>query len=219
MSKAPPFPAAAIEAELTRRLTELALPADAMVEQLPQRLTRFLAELAKWNRAYNLTAVRDPLDMVPRHILDSLTVLPWISGERVADIGTGAGLPGIPLAMLWPNRHFTLLDSNGKKVRFVTHAAVTLGLDNVLPVQERSESYESEAFDTVVCRAFTALPDFVAGTQHLLADSGALVAMKGRHPAAEIAALPAGWEVSECAKVVVPGLDAQRHIVVLRRSH
>lgn len=217
MSTAPPFPAAEVQTALRHGLANLVLP-ELDGQTLAEPLARFLAELARWNSAYNLTAVRDPLDMVPRHILDSLTVVPWISGARVADVGTGAGLPGIPLALLWPDKAFTLLDSNGKKIRFVTHATAVLGLANVAPVQARTESHADEPFDTVVCRAFTALADFVAGTGHLLAAGGRLVAMKGRYPEQEMAALPAGWQVAECAPVAVPGLAAERHIVVLQRS-
>lgn len=181
------------------------------------QLVSFLAELSKWNQSYNLTAVRDPLDMVPRHLLDSLSALPYVAGARVLDVGCGAGLPGIPLAVARPEQHFTLLDSNGKKQRFVTHAIGALGLTNVSAVQERAEKFvPDELFDTIICRALASLADFVIGSGRLLKPGGRLVAMKGKLPAAEIAALPCAWQVSETTRVVVPDLPGERHLVVLQ---
>jgi 16S rRNA (guanine527-N7)-methyltransferase len=206
--------------EAVRAALDTGLAAVAGSVHTPDRvaaLVRFLEELHRWNQAYNLTAVREPLDMVQRHILDAYTVVPWVTGSRVVDIGTGAGLPGIPLALAQPDRQFTLLDANGKKIRFVTHVAAQLALRNVTVVQTRVEQYAAEPFDTVVCRAFTALPDFVAGAAHLVAPGGALVAMKGRYPEQEVGALPADWQLAECAPVEVPGLIGARHILVLRR--
>lgn len=183
------------------------------------RLVRYLELLAEWNVAYNLTAVRDPAAMVARHVLDSLVVVPYLGGERVLDVGTGAGLPGIPLAIACPQRRFTLLDSNGKKTRFVTHAALTLGLANVEVVKSRVEDYRPPApFDTVISRAFAALADFAAAAGRHLAPGGRLLAMKGAWPQDEMAALPADWRVSAVHPLAVPGLDAQRHLVVLERA-
>jgi 16S rRNA (guanine527-N7)-methyltransferase len=208
-----------IRDDLATNLQELvalkALPDDA-TQKLIDGLTLYLGELAKWNKAYNLTAVRDPQQMVVRHIFDSLTAAPLLRGTRILDAGTGAGLPGIPLALCYPDRQFTLLDSNGKKIRFVQHVAGELGLKNIQPVQVRVESYEcEERFDTVISRAFTALADFVSNSGHLLKPAGCLLAMKGKLPQAELRALPPGWHAANIESVNVPGLDAERHIIVL----
>ncbi|MEE4186012.1 MAG: 16S rRNA (guanine(527)-N(7))-methyltransferase RsmG [Gammaproteobacteria bacterium] len=216
MKRAAEFPRARVQAALQTGLAALNPGLDTAA--LSASLNRFLEELHRWNHAYNLTAVRDPLDMVSRHILDSYSVLPWAAGQRVIDVGTGAGLPGIALALARPDQHFTLLDANGKKVRFVTHAAAQLALANVRVVQARVEAFTADPFDTVICRAFTALPDFVTGAAHLVAPEGALIAMKGRYPEQEVAALPPDWRVAECAPVEVPGLIGERHILVLRRT-
>jgi 16S rRNA (guanine527-N7)-methyltransferase len=208
-----------IRDDLATNLQELvaikALSGDA-TQKLIDGLTLYLGELAKWNKAYNLTAVRDPQQMVVRHIFDSLTAAPLLRGTRILDAGTGAGLPGIPLALCYPDRQFTLLDSNGKKIRFVQHVAGELGLKNILPVQARVESYEcEERFDTVISRAFTALADFVSNSGHLLKPAGCLLAMKGKLPQAELRALPPGWHATNIESVNVPGLDAERHIIAL----
>jgi 16S rRNA (guanine527-N7)-methyltransferase len=180
-------------------------------------LTHYLAALCKWNKAYNLTAVREPADMVTRHIVDALSVQPYLHGTRVLDVGTGAGLPGIPLALVNPDKHFTLLDSNGKKVRFVQHAVGALGLRNVKPVQARVEAWETdETYDTIISRAFSSLADFINSSGRLLAPDGCLLAMKGKLPLAEIHALPSGWRVTGSYVLAVPGLDAERHALVLQ---
>ncbi len=208
-----------IRDELASNLQELvaikALSGDAM-QKLIDGLTLYLGELAKWNKAYNLTAVRDPQEMVVRHILDSLSAAPLLRGTRILDAGTGAGLPGIPLALCYPDRQFTLLDSNGKKIRFVQHVAGELGLTNILPVQVRVESYEiEERFDTIISRAFTVLADFVSNSGHLIKSDGCLLAMKGKLPQAELQALPHDWQATNIESVNVPGLAAERHIIVL----
>jgi 16S rRNA (guanine527-N7)-methyltransferase len=186
---------------------------------LTDALARYLALLQAWNRAYNLTSITDPDAMVVRHILDSATARAYLTGTAILDAATGAGLPGIPLAMLEPGRRFTLLDSVGKKVRFLRQVVTELKLTNVTPVQARLEDWRAERlFDTVVCRAFGSLTDFASVCGRLLAPEGRLVAMKGRYPAAEIAGLPDGWRVAASERVTVPGLDAQRHIVVLERD-
>lgn len=180
------------------------------------RLLAYLALLHKWNRAYNLTAVRDPLQMIGLHLLDSLAVLPHVRGPRVLDVGTGAGLPGIPLAVARPDWALTLLDSNGKKTRFVTQAAIELGLNNLTVVHSRVEEYVSErGFDTVVSRAFASLGEMLEATRHLLAPQGRLLAMKGAYPTAELAALPQGVVVEAVERLAVPGVDAARHVVLL----
>ena len=185
-------------------------------DRLLDRLTLFLGELTKWNKAYNLTAVRDPQQMVIRHIFDSLVAAPLLRGKRILDAGTGAGLPGIPLALCYPDKQFTLLDSNGKKIRFVQHVVGELGLSNVVPVQARAESYvPDQLFDTVISRAFTALADFIANSGRLTNPGGCLLAMKGKIPDAELRALPEDWQATDIAALRVPGLQAERHIVVL----
>lgn len=152
-----------------------------------EQLIRYLQLLHKWNKAFNLTAVRDPSQMVSRHLVDSLQVAPWVQGQRVVDVGSGAGLPGIPLAIAFPEREFVLLDSNGKKTRFLTQAKLTLSLANVEVVQSRIEDFRpGKRFDTVVSRAFASLGDFWRSAHHLLAPDGRFLAMKGRYPAAEL---------------------------------
>ena len=178
-------------------------------------LINFLALLEKWNRTYNLTAIRDPEQMVPRHLLDSLTVLPYLQGPRVLDIGTGAGLPGIPLALARPELEFTLLDSNAKKTRFATQAAHELGLKNIVIVQERVEKFHPERkFDTLMARAFASIPDMLAASRHLCAPHGRFLVMKGVFPQEELAAVTEGFR-AEVKALHVPGLDAARHLVIL----
>jgi 16S rRNA (guanine527-N7)-methyltransferase len=191
----------------------------AATPALAERLRAYLVLLEKWNRAYNLTSVTEPDDMVVRHVLDSASALPFLHGEAVLDAGTGAGLPGIPLALIDPARHFTLLDSVGKKIRFLRQAVLELGLSNVTPLQARAEDWHPPvAFDTVTSRALGTLAEFAGWCGHLVAPGGRLLAMKGRHPAAEIERLPPGWRVAELVRVVVPGLAAERHVVVLERA-
>lgn len=193
---------------------------DAMHIVLPAaaraQLRQFLALLEKWNQAYNLTAVRDPEEMVPRHLLDSLAVLPYLHGPEILDIGTGAGLPGIPLAIARPGLHFTLLDSNAKKLRFVRQAAHELNLRNVTVVQERIEKFHPERkFATLIARAFAAIPDILAGCGHLTAPGVRVLAMKGVFPREEIAAVAGRFRVEEVKTLHVPGLDATRHLVII----
>jgi 16S rRNA (guanine527-N7)-methyltransferase len=200
---------------LSRGLERMALPAD---DALIESLLAYLAELIRWNKAYNLTSVRDPQEMVIRHLLDSYSVQPYICGTRTIDVGTGAGLPGIPLALANPEKFFVLLDSNGKKVRFLQHVVGALGIHNVTPVQSRVAEYKEDAwFDTVVCRAFTSLAEFVTNSGHLASPEGRLVAMKGKLPTDELEALPEGWQVQTAEPVAVPGLEGERHVIVIRR--
>ena len=176
----------------------------------------YLQLLGKWNRAYNLTAVRDPQQMVVRHLLDSLAVAPYLRGERLLDVGTGAGLPGVPLAILFPERSFHLLDSNGKKTRFLFQVKTALGLANMTVHHRRVESYRpDECFDAVLSRAFASLQEMVAGCAHLLQPGGRFLAMKGAHPDAELVAVGATWEVVNVIELMVPGLSEQRHLVEL----
>jgi 16S rRNA (guanine527-N7)-methyltransferase len=184
-----------------------------------ETLVEFLALLVKWNRTYRLTAVTDPDEMVSRHLLDSLSVLPFIVGPRVLDVGSGAGLPGIPLAVARAEFEFTLLDSNGKKTRFMTHAAGRLGLDNVRILRARVEDYADEiGFDTVISRAFSSLVDFVERAGHLCSETGCLLAMKGRLRDEEMTTVPAGWGISTTRRLSVPGVKGCRHLVVMTRN-
>jgi 16S rRNA (guanine527-N7)-methyltransferase len=183
------------------------------------RLLQLLDELQDWNARFNLTAIRDPRDMVVKHLLDSLSVQPWLHGQRVADVGTGAGFPGLPLAVVNPSRHFALIESTGKKARFVAHAAAALGLSNVEVVNLRAEAYRPRRpFDTVICRAVGKVGDFARLAGHLCAPGGRLLAMKGQHPAAELEPLAKGWTLVGVHPLAVPGLDAARHVVELARS-
>lgn len=180
------------------------------------RLLDYVRLLHKWNRVYNLTAVREPREMVPRHLLDSLAVLPYLHGRRVLDVGTGAGLPGIPLALMSPEREFVLLDSNNKKTRFVQQAVTELGLGNVQVVQARVEDYRPGApFDTVISRAFSAIADMLRQAGRHCAPDGVLLAMKGGEPREELAALPSGYKVQAIRRLQVPGLNEERHVVCL----
>ncbi|NBU25394.1 MAG: 16S rRNA (guanine(527)-N(7))-methyltransferase RsmG [Gammaproteobacteria bacterium] len=181
------------------------------------QLSRLLDELARWNKTYNLTAVTARHEMLTHHLLDSLSVAPQLHGERVVDVGTGAGFPGLPLAVAQPQRRFTLLDSNGKKVRFVAHAARTLGLANVEALQARAGEWTPpQAYDTVVARAFAPLPELVAQVAALCGPDTRVLAMKGRRDPAERAGLPAGWRIEADLDLEVPGLGAERHLLVLR---
>jgi 16S rRNA (guanine527-N7)-methyltransferase len=183
----------------------------------PERLLDYLELLVKWNRVYNLTAVREPARMLTHHLLDSLAILPWVRGPRVLDVGTGAGLPGLVLAMARPDWQLVLLDSNSKKTRFVTQAVVELGIGNAEVVTGRIEQYRAPLFDTVIARAFSSLAEVEALVRPLLATDGRLVMMKGARPDDEIADLPAGLRVS-VEVLRVPDLDAERHAVIIDRG-
>jgi 16S rRNA (guanine527-N7)-methyltransferase len=207
-------PDSALKRVLEEGLGALGLPVD---ERLAGDLLAFQGLLAQWNRAFNLTAVRGPEDMVVRHLLDSLSIQAWIPPGRIADIGTGAGLPGIPLALALPDRSFVLVDSVGKKVRFVRQACRDLGLSNVIPVQSRLEDYRPEqTFDAVVARALAPLERLAPLAAPLLTPGGRLLAMSGRHPGHPPA--PEGFDTLEVHGVKVPHLDAPRHLVVLKRE-
>jgi 16S rRNA (guanine527-N7)-methyltransferase len=192
---------------------ELGLALDPV--QLDQ-LLGLLDLVREWNERMNLTAIVEPLAMVRKHLLDSLTVQPWIRGPFVTDVGTGAGFPGLPLAIVNPALRFTLLDSVGKKVRFVAHAARALGLDEVEAVCARAEDFTPlQRSTTVVSRALARLPVFVAQAGHLCARDGQLLAMKGRDPSDELTDLPRGWRVQAVEPLHVPGLADERHLVIV----
>lgn len=185
-------------------------------------LIHYVALLQRWNSAYNLTAAKTPAEMITRHVLDSLSVLPWIEPGSLLDAGTGAGLPGIPLAIVRRELQVTLLDSTGKKIRFLRNVRRELGLRNIFPVQERLESYKPPSPPAqVISRAFASLADFASGARHLAsANEGSvrLLAMKGRYPESELTELP-GWVVVESIeKPAVPGLQEERHLVIMTIS-
>ena len=201
---------------LIRSAAALGVTLDAA---MARRLLVLLDELARWNCSYNLTSITARAEMITHHVLDSLAVQPLLAGERVIDVGTGAGFPGLPLAIVEPTRRFTLLDSNGKKVRFVAHAARTLGLGNVEPLHARAEAWApAQAFDTVVARAFAPLAELVKQVAGLCGPSTRVLAMKGRRSADERAGLPADWLIEEDRELHIPGLGEERHVIVLRRS-
>lgn len=212
------FPTA-LTARLDAGLATLGLPADRAAPLLD-----YLALLARWNRTYNLTAVRDPLEMVDKHLLDSLAMHPYVdavreAGGALADLGTGAGLPGIPLAIVKPGLRVTLVESNGKKARFMREAVRQLGLADVRVAESRIEALdEPGAYAAITARALATLPLIVELGGHLLADDGRLLAMKGVYPAEEIAALPAGWALQASHPLRVPGLEAERHLVIVGRA-
>jgi len=200
-------------ASLRERAQQLGVALDA---DMAERLLRLLDELRLWNRAYNLTAIEEREAMVVTHLLDSLAAHADLAGERIADVGTGAGFPGLPLAIANPQRQFTLIDATAKKVRFVAHAARTLGLNNVQAVQARAEAMHPEQpFDTILARAVGSLTELAQLAQPLARPGTRLLAYKGRRPDAELASLPAGWQLAGVRAVQIPGLDAERCLVTL----
>jgi 16S rRNA (guanine527-N7)-methyltransferase len=201
----------ALQARLEQGIAELGLTVPA--EALP-RLLDYQALLERWNVAYNLTAVRDPAEMITRHLLDSLAILPYVQGATLADLGTGPGLPGIPLAIVAPGREILLVDSNGKKVRFLREAIRALKLEGVRAVQSRVEDVQGQ-FDCITARAFASLADMLGWGGHLLAPGGVWLAMKGKRPDDELPGMPTGFEVRAFHELSVPGLQAERSLLVL----
>ncbi|MBD9398610.1 16S rRNA (guanine(527)-N(7))-methyltransferase RsmG [Pseudomonas sp. PDM11] len=192
-----------------------------LTEQQQTQLLGYLALLIKWNKAYNLTAVRDPDEMVSRHLLDSLSVVPFVAeaGDNWLDVGSGGGMPGIPLAILFPERRFTLLDSNGKKTRFLTQVKLELKLGNLEVIHSRVEAFTPEQpFNGICSRAFSSLEDFSNWTRHLGDGNTRWLAMKGVHPDDELQALPADFSLTATHVLKVPGCQGQRHLLILRRS-
>jgi len=184
-----------------------------------QQLLDLLAELADWNTRVNLTAITDPAAGVRKHLLDSLSIHAHLRGSRIADVGSGAGFPGLPLAIADPEREFTLIEATGKKAQFLEHARTRLGLDNVHVVNSRAEHFKpAEPFDAVISRALGKLAEFIRFAGHLAAPGGRLLAMKGQVPHAELEDLPREWLATAIHPLVVPGLDAQRHLVELQRK-
>ncbi|WP_199636359.1 16S rRNA (guanine(527)-N(7))-methyltransferase RsmG [Serratia sp. PAMC26656] len=192
----------------------------ALPDQQKQQLLGYVGMLDKWNKAYNLTSVRDPQQMLVRHILDSIVVNPHLQGSRFIDVGTGPGLPGIPLAIVRPDSHFTLLDSLGKRVRFLRQVQHELGLTNIEPVQSRVEAFPAEPpFDGVISRAFASLQDMLSWCHHLPAKGqGRFYALKGGRPDEELAQLPEGIVLESVVRLQVPELEGERHLVVLKAN-
>ncbi|EAW2504925.1 16S rRNA (guanine(527)-N(7))-methyltransferase RsmG, partial [Salmonella enterica subsp. enterica] len=199
--------------KLSRLLDEAGI---SLTDHQKTLLVAYVDMLHKWNKAYNLTSVRDPAEMVVRHILDSIVVAPYLQGQRFIDVGTGPGLPGIPLAIVLPDAHFTLLDSLGKRVRFLRQVQHELKLENITPVQSRVEAYPSEPpFDGVISRAFASLNDMVSWCHHLPGEKGRFYALKGQLPEDEIASLPDDFNVESVEKLRVPQLEGERHLVII----
>lgn len=183
-------------------------------------LMRLLDELDDWNRRMNLTAIRERSQQITKHLLDSLAVHAHLHGTQIADVGTGAGFPGLPLAIVNPQRQFTLLDSTAKKLKFIEHVAQSLSLRNVQTVHTRAETYRpKERFDCVLSRAIGSLETFVKWSGHLCVGGGRLLAMKGRQPTEELASIPSGWKLAAVHRLNIPGLDEERHLVEICRSH
>ena len=188
----------------------------ALTSSQSDALLKLVDELELGNAHFNLTAIRDRVGMLRKHVLDSLSLEPYLRGDRVADVGTGAGFPGLPLAIVNPQRRFTLIEATGKKARFAERTAQQLKCDNVQVVHARAESYRPfELFDTVTARALSSLADFAAYAGHLCAPGGRLLAMKGKRPDEEISALPKSFRMVAVHRLKVPGLDDERHLVEL----
>lgn len=209
----------ALRSQLLRGAQEMGL---ALTETQSENLLAYIREFEKWNKAYNLSAIRDLRQMVARHLLDSLSVVPWIAQSpyplaRMIDVGTGGGLPGIPLAILFPEKQFTLLDSNGKKTRFLFHVKTQLGLHNVAVENRRVEEFApDELFEGVISRAFASLQDMVEGCSHLLAPQGIYLAMKGLYPEDELAPIAKRVRLLESVKLQVADTDGERHLLILQ---
>jgi 16S rRNA (guanine527-N7)-methyltransferase len=208
-------PAQQLAERLGKGLYELGLSLPASAQQ---QLLTYLEQLHKWNQTYNLSGIKDIHEMLTLHLLDSLALAPYIDADLIADVGTGAGLPGVPLAICFPHKQFRLVDSNSKKTRFIFQTAALLGLRNIEVIHSRAEDYESKPQVAIVTsRAFASLSDFVTSCAHLLTAEGKFLAMKGQIPEAEIAALPAGFRVVAIHPLHVPGAAVTRHVLDIRR--
>jgi 16S rRNA (guanine527-N7)-methyltransferase len=185
-----------------------------------EKLLKYLELLQRWNKAFNLTAIRDPLQMVRLHLLDSLAIHPYVQGlKSIIDVGTGPGLPGIPLAILNPEINFTLLDSNGKKTRFLFQAINELKLTNTSEINHRVEAYQpNQLFDAVISRAFSSISDMLNQCDHLVSDQGCFLAMKGKKPDSELSQMSKAYKVIEVSEVNVPLIDSERHLVKIIKT-
>ena len=205
-----------LAAKLAEGAAELGLK---LPPQAQPRLLDYLALLHKWNRTYNLTAVREPSKMVGQHLLDCLAVAPHVSARTIVDVGSGAGLPGVPLALALPQASVTLLESSHKKAAFLQQAKIELKLDNIAVVCERVETWQPAGkFDMVISRAFSDLAQFVTLAGRHVASGGRLAAMKGIYPHEEVTQLPAGWRLQDAIALTVPGLRVQRHLLLIGRE-
>lgn len=205
----------ATRAKLASGAAELGVELD---ESAQHALLSYLALLKRWNKVYNLTAIKGDANMLTRHLLDSLSVVTALQGDRVIDIGTGAGLPGVPIAIANPNLHVTLLDSNAKRCRFLRQVQAQLKLNNVSVVQMRVEEYQpAEKFDNLLSRAFSSLHSFISSSAHLLTEGGQIIAMKGVWPGDEKGQLAGGFEIDKVVKLMIPGLPEQRHLVICKK--
>jgi 16S rRNA (guanine527-N7)-methyltransferase len=201
---------------LSEKLSEADINISAPIQN---KIVDFLLLLIKWNQTYNLTSIRYPEKMITHHVLDSLSIAKLLEGNQILDVGTGAGFPGIPLALTEPSRSFVLIDSNGKKIRFLLHVIQQLQIPNVMLVQERVESYKSShQFTTIISRAFSSIKDFIEQTKHLCSKDCKFLAMKGEYPLAELADLPNGFSVKAIDVIEIKGLEAKRHAVSLQRT-
>ncbi|MEQ5810036.1 16S rRNA (guanine(527)-N(7))-methyltransferase RsmG [Alteromonas sp. NFXS44] len=187
-------------------------------EQQAEKLVGYVERIDKWNKAYNLTSVREPEQMMVKHILDSIAVAPFIDGKTIIDVGTGPGLPGIPLSVMLPDSSFTLLDSLGKRVRFMKQCAFELGLNNVTPVHSRVEDHKpDQPYDIVLSRAFASLKDMLHWCEHLVDSSGVFVALKGQFPQSEIDEVSDHFRIESVKALSVPDLEGERHLVNIRK--
>lgn len=200
--------------DYTTTLSDLSLTPDNI-----QRFETLIALLQKWNKAYNLTAITRTDDIISKHIADSLAIQPLLYGDRILDVGTGAGFPGLPLAIVTPGKQFTLLDSNNKKIRFIRQAVMELKLSNVTTIHCRVEQCQpDDVFTTITSRAFASICDMLNGCRHLLAENGKIIAMKGAKPDDELANLPDDFQVERVQSLTIPGLSAQRCAITLVKS-
>ncbi|HEA3090310.1 TPA: 16S rRNA (guanine(527)-N(7))-methyltransferase RsmG [Aeromonas salmonicida] len=200
---------------MLQRLNGLLMQAGIVITDTQKtQLVQLVELLHKWNKAYNLTSVRDPDAMLVKHILDSLVVSPHLHGERFIDVGTGPGLPGLPLAIINPDKQFVLLDSLGKRINFIRQVIQELGLTNVTPVKSRVEEYQPDVgFDCVLSRAFASLEDMLSWCHHLPSEQGSFLALKGQYPEQELAQLPANIRLVACHELRVPELEGERHLL------